>query len=165
MVRAVIAAVTGIIVISAAVGFLLPREEAPPPIAYHSLEREIARLTVLGERLADHGDSCLRSVREGEAEAVGQCRGFLDEAEDFSRPLNAVGRRLADLDGRLNDDALIAVGASGDDAIQSLAALAAVTGRLGSQIAQVDAWMAETAQAADLTGRRAAGETVVRRVD
>lgn len=157
MVRAMIAAVIGIVIASAAVGVLSPGgDEAPPPVAYHSLEREIVRLTVLGERLADHGDTCLRAMREGEAEAVSFCRGFLDEAQDFSRPLDEIGRRLAELDGRLSDDALVAVGASGYTAIESLAALAAVTGRLGSQIGQVDAWMAETAQAADLAGRRTA---------
>lgn len=157
MVRILATAVTAIFAAAAAAGVLSPGEEAPPPVAYHSLEREIVRLTMLGGRVADHGDACLRAVRDGETGAVARCRAFLDEAQDFSRPLNAVGRRLADLDRRLSDHALIAVGASGTAAIDALAGLAAVTGRLGTQIAQVDAWMTETAQAADLSGRRTAG--------
>lgn len=158
MVRVTIAAVAVIFGGFAAAGVLMPGEdEAPPPVAYHSLEREIARVTLEGERVADHGDLCLSAMRQGTPEAVERCRDFLDEARDWSLPLSAVGRRLADLDTRLSDDALIAVGASGDRAVQALAGLAAVTGRLGSQVAQVDAWMVNAAQAADLSGRRGLG--------
>ncbi len=148
MIRAALGAAVGLLALTVAMVTLSP--EDAPPVAYHSLERDIVRVTLQGEKLAGQGDSCLQAMRAGEPDAVGQCRGFLADAGAWSRPLDAVGRRLAELNDRLGDDALIAVGASGGQAIDTLAALAAVTARLGDQVEQVDAWMSQTAQAAEL---------------
>lgn len=155
MLRAVLVGAIAVSVVVVAALALRPQEE-PPPVAYHSLEREIARVTLQGEHLLGRGDTCLEAVRAGDAAALGQCRSYLVEAARYSEPLDAVGRRLAELDDRLNDGELIAVGASGSEAVEALAALASVTARLGNQIELVDAWMAQTAQAGETAARRAA---------
>lgn len=151
MFRAALGAAIGILALT--VAFVTLRTDDPPPVAYHSLERDIARVTLQGEVLAARGDECLNASREGDPAAVTQCRNFLMDAEQWSRPLDEVGQRLSELDMHLEDDALIAVGATNGPAVDSLAALAAVTARLGSQVEQIDAWMVGTAQAAE-RGRR-----------
>lgn len=148
MIRAALGAAVGLLALTVTMVTLSP--EDAPPVTYHTLERDIVRVTLQGEALTARGDACLDAMRAGEPEAIGQCRGFLADAGAWSRPLGNVGRRLAELDGRLGDDALIAVGASGGQSIETLAALAAVTARLGAQVEQVDAWMSQTAQAAEL---------------
>ncbi|KJS39057.1 MAG: hypothetical protein VR70_08875 [Rhodospirillaceae bacterium BRH_c57] len=152
MIRAVLGAAVGLLALTVTMVTLSP--EDAPPVAYHSLERDIVRVTLLGEKLTGQGDVCLQSMRAGEPEAVGMCRGFLADAGAWSRPLDEVGRRLAALDTRLGDDVLVAVGASGGQAIETLAALAAVIARLGEQVEQVDAWMSQTAQAAEIAATR-----------
>lgn len=110
--------------------------------AFYALERDMVRVTAEGARLANLGDDCSAALEARDRAAPDLCRRFLEDAARWTAPLDALGRRIADLEADAGDGTLVAIGAGRPQALEAVTSLAAVTARLGAQASRVAANLA-----------------------